>query len=219
MNFLPGWYPSTALGAKLSVISFFGSSTAAGNAGTTSITAPSSILPGDLMVLSNTSSAGSAAAVVPSGFTQVNTGIVGGTRMVTSYKIADGTEGGSSLTGMTADTSWQACLYVFRGNVAIKTITAASVNGEATAGDPVTQTVTASGGTPPLVVFGTYRGSTPAARSFSPAADGSIANGAPFAGTLSLAYKIYNTSPADVSIDMTDEGIANLMQSFYLACT
>lgn len=205
--------------AVLTTLSLFGSATGSAGATTTAVTAPASIVAGDLMVFTNAASSGAApTTVIPSGFTQVREDTVSATKMVASYKIANGTEGGVSQAGMAATVSWQACLYVFRGDIAITGVVVGSSAGQATAGDPTLTTLTASGGTPPLVGLGAFRGSTPAARTFT-ANDGSIANAAPNANVHSLFYKIYNTSPANISVDMTDEGLTNLMQSWYLQCT
>jgi hypothetical protein len=113
-------------------------------------------------------------------------------------------------------------LVVFRGNVPIAVATPNTWGHEITANNPVAQSVTASGGTPPLVVFGGYRSNSAAVdpRTFtvggSPAKDGEVAS----TSNLSyLAWKIYNSSPADVSVDMDDEGGTNMLQSGYIACT
>ena len=104
-------------------------------------------------------------------------------------------------------------LLVFRGNKAASSLNVASVNSEATAGNPTSQTVTSSGGTPPLVVLGGYGADTTLTpRTFSPAKDGEV-NSSIYAY---LAWKIYNSSPANVSIDMDDNGGANILQSCYI---
>ena len=103
---------------------------------------------------------------------------------------------------------------VFAGISAISTINVSStVNSEGTTGDPASQSVTASGGTAPLIVFGcsgstSQLGTLP---TFSPAKDASVGSNA----FNDLAYKIYNSSPQDTTIDKGDDG-ANALQSFYL---
>jgi hypothetical protein len=105
-------------------------------------------------------------------------------------------------------------IAVFRGSTAASSVTVASVNAEVSSGDPAAQTVTASAGTTPLVVIGAY--STIFAsvdpRTFAPTKDGEIAVGT----AAYLAYKLYNSTPADVSIDMDDEASDNALQSCYL---
>ena len=89
--------------------------------------------------------------------------------------------------------------------------------GETTDGNPSAQVVGASSGTPPLIVIGAY-GTTGTVdpRTFSTTKDGEITADS---FNAYLAYKIYNSSPQDSSIDMDDEGDANILQSCYLACS
>lgn len=188
------------------------------------ITAPVGIQAGDLIVMLDSPSALGIppTAVVPTGFTSiVNTSAtIGGTvgmRMICSYKIAVGTEGGTSITGMDGSTADDKVILVFRGNIPITTITPADTDGAMIGTDPVAQTVTASGGASPLIVFGAYSSTnTIDPRTFTVAGvaakDGEV-NSSNFNY---LAWKIYNSAPADVVIDMDDEGTAMGMQSFYL---
>lgn len=182
------------------------------------ITGPSGIQAGDLLVLLDraTNVIGTPATVVPSGFTSIVNTTSANVRQIASYKIADGTEASASLTGMNGDVINAKALYVFRGNVAISAVNVSTPNSEATDGNPASQSVTASGGTPPLIVLGCY-GSSGAVdpRTFSTTKDGEINPST----ALYLAYKIYNVSPADTSIDMDDEGVNNILQSFYIECS
>lgn len=79
-------------------------------------------------------------------------------------------------------------------------------------GNPAPQVITASSGTPPLVVIGCFgvRGGI-SGWSFSPTQDGSITF-----NDIAMAHKIYNSSPADVTIDMADLGNVNTLISCYL---
>jgi len=93
---------------------------------------------------------------------------------------------------------------------------------EFTSGNPAAQTVNASGGAPPLIVLGCYVAAINAVnpRTFNPAKDGEIqATAVDGPEDLWLAYKIYNSSPADVAIDMDDEGLFNALVSCYIQCT
>lgn len=186
----------------------------------TTITAPSSIDSGDLLVLLDSSvDFSTPSTVIPSGFTSIGNISSAQARQIASYKIADGSEDSASLTGMsTSFAEVRKALYQFRGSSAIGSVTVASVNGQATDSNPTSQSVTASGGTPPLIVFGCYGDDGSGSidpRTFSPAKDGEITPN----NRLYLAYKIYNSSPADVSVDMDDEGTQNLLQSFYIECS
>jgi hypothetical protein len=189
----------------------------------TTITAPADIIEGDMLVLLDSAGNVLAAApstVVPSGFTSIvnTTGSDGGVtnyRQIASYKLADGSEASSSLTGMASNAGIvRKVLLVFRPDVPASTLTPADPDGQATTGNPTSQTVTASGGTPPLGVFGCYGsdGTAISPRTMSPAKDGEVnsTTGCYF------AWKIYNTSPAAVSVDMDDEGSMNILQSFYV---
>lgn len=218
MNFLPGWCPSAAFAAaQLTTLSEQASATSTSS----SVTGPASIAEGDLLVLLDRaqSSISVPAKVIPSGFTEIadtNDGIY--TRQVASYKIADGSEASASLTGMNGAVSNDKALYVFRGDVAITSVNVSTPNAEITSIDPAQQTVSASGGTAPLVVlacYGTYFLYAISPRTFSPAKDGEINSGT----DLYLAYKIYNSSPSDVTVDMDDEGFYNTLQSFYIECS
>ena len=207
--------------ARVTTLSLFGSATAFGP----TVTAPASILAGDFMILADYAynNDNLPTNVVPSGFTQiVTTGFepADGARVTTSYKIATGSEGSTSITGMNNESEGK-CLYVFRGNAPITSVSVSTPNAQGTGGDPTAQSVLAGSGTPPLIVFGVYYCSTTdgqnplTPRSFSPAKDGEISNTT--VQQLYLAYKIYNSSPQNTSIDMTDfppAGI-NTLQSFY----
>ena len=104
-------------------------------------------------------------------------------------------------------------LLVFRPDAPITTAAHADPDQFTGNGIPAAQTVTASGGTPPLIVFGAYSSSgTINPRTMSPAKNGEVANGT----TRYIAWKIYNSSPANVSVDMDDEGDGNTLQSCYI---
>lgn len=185
------------------------------------ITGPASITAGDLLVLWDmaTNAATLPTSVIPTGFTSIVDFTVGSVRKgIASYKIANGSEASASLTGMNGNTTNDKALYVVQGNQAIASATPTDVGSEGTTGNPVAQTVTSGSGAAPLIVFGCYGSSgiiDP--RTFTVggvgAKDGEINPDT----DLYLAYKIYNSSPADVVVDMDDEG-TNIMASFYIAC-
>ncbi len=208
--------------------------------GSTTLTLPAGIQAGDLIVVLDVVMGNTVpSAVTPSGFTlALNTSFSNTTsvRSVLLYKIAAGTESSTNITLMTArvddngDPPVQGeCAVriaaVFRGSSAITGVTVASTNAQGTSGNPTAQTVTASGGTPPLIVFGVYEDAVVnngeiagavGTRTMSPAKDAEITT----ASTgVYLAYKIYNETPVDVSVDMNDEGNVNMLQSLYMALT
>jgi hypothetical protein len=192
-------------------LSFFASATATSGA---TITAPASINAGDLIVLidwGGMASGSPPTAVTPSGFTKdhdsVNSALNNDCRLIISRKIAAGTEGGTSITGMSADSNIRKIMMVFRGSSAIATATPSSFfDSGFTNGDPSAQTVTASGGTPPLVAIG----ATMCRDTANPTITMTPNDGTVSAGTrLRAGYKIYNASPANVSVDMADAGDSN----------
>lgn len=179
------------------------------------ITAPASIDSGDLLVLLDFAegSGSTPTTVLASGFSSLSNTAFNKKKAILSYKIADGTEDGATLTGMNGATSNQKALFQFRPDNPISTVTPSAGDAEGTNGSPASQSIPASGGSVPLVALAAY--STDGAvdpRTFSPAKDGELN-----ATTLSyLAYKIYNSSPADITVNMDDEGGTNILQSIYL---
>jgi hypothetical protein len=196
-------------------ISLFASATSTA----ATINFPASIIAGDLIVLLDfaADAASIPTEVVPTNFTQIGTSLaLANRRQVASYKLALGTESGA-LTGMDGNASDQKAMYVFRLNNIATSLTVSTPNAQAAATDPTAQNVAASGGVAPLVVFGCYSCAAGAVdpRTFTVGGVGAK-DGEINASTLAyLAYKIYNTSPADVSVDMADEG-TNYLKSFYI---
>jgi hypothetical protein len=200
--------------APLTSISVFSSATSTA----TTITAPANINAGDLLVLLDRAEnlgVDPPTLVTPTGFTSIgNITTYLYSMQNLSYKLAVGTEGNATITGMSGDNYARKALYVFRGDVAAGTITVMSYNGEATNFEPSSQTVTASSGTYPLVVIGAYSTFNTALspRTFSPAKDNEITP----VNDFYLAYRIYNSSPANTSVGMEDEGDENMLQSCYI---
>jgi hypothetical protein len=148
---------------------------------------------------------------VPSGFTSIlyqSHETV--RRTICSFKIADGTEAGTSITGMDGTSADAKIMAVFSTSGASSAI-AYDVAFESTDGDPTAQTINASGGSAPLVVIGFVRQVTTTSQSMSPAQDGTVGSGQNVG-----YYKIYNSSPADVTFDCGDGGNANALMSFYI---
>lgn len=200
----------------------------------TTITVPSvgrPPVPGDLIVYGATiQQSGTTAPTVPTGFTAITslgyetgaTDILG----CLAYKIADGTEGGAVLTGDSGGAATRVKgIAVFHSDAG--PITAVSVAGkhdEGTSGDPAAQVIDASGQAVPLIALALYAWGNgtvaTAAASMSPAETGSIddINADASGQKLKLKYKIYNSSPADVTVDMADAGL-NVLISCRLGLT
>lgn len=198
-------YGAGAPADPVTSLAFHDSATASG---TGTLTVPATVQAGDIICVKEN---GSSVNAAPSGYT-----ILANTAgIVLSYKIATGADASATVpSGSSLVAGTRRELLVFRGDVPANTVTGhdpAAIN-EATA-NPASQTVNASGGTPPLIVLASYN-STGAVdpRSFSPAKDAEVNTDT----TSYFAYKIYNSSPADVTVDMDDEGSTNKLASGYI---
>ena len=181
------------------------------------ITAPASINAGDLLVLvqraRNTS--GAPSDVTPTGFTDIPTSLTGtNTRISCKYKIADGTEDSSTITGMNGDNQNAKVLLQYRANIPLTALSASSLIGVITDANPAVQTLTASGGTG--IVLGITSASAQTAIttdtiSITPDHDINTAS-----SILIVDDYIQASSPADYTWDMGDEGNRNGLVGFYL---
>ncbi|MFM7796261.1 MAG: hypothetical protein ACKO7N_05795 [Candidatus Nitrosotenuis sp.] len=196
---------------------------------TQSVTLPSAMNGQDLLILysraTGVADAGPPNDTTPSGWTKITTvttsrtvsSVVTDRRHSMYYRLAAGTFGSSSSTASTSVSAFDASLggyenlvYTFRGDIAPTTITSFSVGTTGTNANPAALTVAGSTNSVPMVILAGY--SADAAvdpRTFT--VGGSAAKDAELSLVTSfyLAYKIYNSSPADVSIDMDDEGAHN----------
>jgi hypothetical protein len=185
---------------------------------TASITQPVGIQAGDLIIFANlATNSPPPAATVPSGYTQLLTISNSASRVVLSYKIADGTEGGNNVTGMTTPGGVRGGIVVYRPNRSIVSVSGSDPALEITSGNPVSQTVNASVAIPPVIIIGLYWALSGAIdpRTMSPAKDGEVNAGT----TFYLAWKLYASSPQDTSVDMDDEGFSNIVFSAYVEVT
>lgn len=193
-------------------IAFFASATSTAS----TITLPASIDAGDLILLlqESNSSTVTVTPVTPTGFTNlvninIAFGFTGEIRVMVDYKLADGTETGS-ITGMNSSTN-NKILAIFRRSPAASALSFSTPTTQTTSGDPTSQNIAASGGTVPLIgIGGFYSSGGLIGKSFSPAADASIAVGT----GLNFDYKIYNSSPVNITIDEADGG-TNALVGFY----
>lgn len=186
---------------------------------------PASIAEGDLALyldVENIAVLAVPAAVTPSGFTLIRTDTASagyGARVTSSYKLLVGTEGGTSIAGISFNTLSDKIILVFRPSSVISDVTVNSLNGQAIATTPTNQSLTMSNA-PSLPVIGiaTYGG------------DGAVTTRGDSAATMVevsssssgyAKYVIYNkgASPVDSTISMNDTGVQNCMQSFYLTFT
>jgi len=171
---------------------------------------------GDLIVLLDRAEGMSVpTTAVPTNFVSiVNSNDGAYFRQIMSYKIATGSEGGTSLTGMVGSDYTYKGIWTFTGDIAITGVTALSAVGQSTDGNPSVQTVTSGSGVAPLLVFGaatSYKDNT-AVLSMTPTEDAVLSPDSSW----QFGYKIYNSSPSNVSVDMADAGYENCLQSCYL---
>jgi len=199
-----------------------------------SITVPASVQQGDLLVLAdwadNDDGTTIPTDVVPSGWTGVaeegaSSNVVDpyAARFRLSAKIAGPSDASASVTGMNDDQELK-IIVVFRPSRALASISPLGAVGVMSGeSNPSGDDIAALGGSAPLVVIGAFAalGSAGApnlsSRSLS-ASDGEqtaviVAETAP---RMYLAWKIYNTAPANVSIDIGDEGFLNTYAGAYI---
>jgi hypothetical protein len=178
------------------------------------LTIPASAQIGDIAVYVNraTSTLITPSAVIPSGWTTVsNLAAATYTRSIIAYKILASGEPGSNITviNTTYNTS---IMFIFRPNTTISSLSYASLNNQIVNTDPTAQTVTAQ--TKPYIVIGAC-GST-ATCTFTNAwyTATQIINAS--SSYVRFGYLIFNDSPSNVTVDMTDYGNRNALQSFAL---
>lgn len=187
----------------------------------TTISVPAAAIAGDWAILFDTASnktGSSVSTAVPSGWTSLADGFVSSGRSIRSTVSHRKLTGGGTVTGMTGDLKSKVML-VFRPSTSILTTVPSTWNNEATAGDPSSQTVTASGVTTPLIVFAVAAATSSSAPSFStetPAMTNITTAQNPLA--MRIGYTIYNSSPSNQSIDMGDSSV-NVLQSGYVRFT
>lgn len=221
MSFIINPYVFAA--AAASSITMVASNTFAGTT-TATITLPADIQSGDLIALYDFSDGAlngvAPSLVTPTGFTSVGSTTGNLRRSAISYKVAAGTEGGTSITGMGgADNDQIKIVLVFRGSSVITAASSFDYAGQHTSGTPTTQTVDANAGTPPLIILAAYGdvggSGVVNVRGFSTTKDGEVASGT----KVYFAWKAYITSPASTAITMNDEGNDNVMNSCYIQVT
>lgn len=184
------------------------------------LTLPSSIQPGDLVVVMMAMGAfdGSepTGGNLPSGWTDVAKIRAGASAVRSFYRIATSETAGSIVTGFSTVPEAQAfivCLVFRFGASAISLANFYSHSGQITNSNPPTMTVTSGSGAAPLIVLAIARNPSGSGFStFNPSPDGGVISGSAYI----YAYKIFNSAPVDVVIDTPDGGTANILQSFYI---
>lgn len=198
-------------------LSFFASNTSTAE----TITIPAGAATGDVMVLVQRAKGASAAPsdVTPSGWTDVGATVnvfqegAVDVRVSHKYKIATSSDAGATVTGMNGGDRDHKIILVFRPTDAASAVAPQDLAGEIVSGDPSAQICNASSGATPLLVIASFGegGGQQTGVSFSPSEDGIVTN-----IDIDAYFKIYNSSPADVSLDLGDGGTGNSLCSFYL---
>lgn len=180
---------------------------------------------GDLLVLFDWGEDGSTPAeVVPTDFTKAygfSSGTAPRPRGVISFRAVGPGEGatlsGSTITGVNGGTSNWKALQLFRDSAGAISSVQVAVSSPATntaTGDPADIVVPANGQpSPGIIVASYYAGSgTVSPRTMSPAKTGEQT----VDGDTYCAWKLYDSSPADVTVGMDDEGSLNIVGGAYL---
>jgi hypothetical protein len=146
-------------------------------------------------------------AVVPSGFTQIQTSTLTtpNCRGIAAYKVFNGSESGSTLTGLTSDTRMTKTLLVFRPNGVITSVTASTWTGSIDVGDPSSQLISASGQAVPLIRIAGASSNVTTNPTLTGTFDGTVTQGTG-SGRQVVGYKIQNSSPSNNTVDMNDVG-------------
>jgi hypothetical protein len=201
----------------------------------TTITIPATAQAGDIAIFWD------AAADSTSFSTPINTSISGWTKVISQYfntgaggsgdqqqqqvfiKILTSGDVGSTITGSSVNTATGArrkIIAVFRGtsisaNSSINNYTFNGFTSEYSSATPANKTITSSSGKTPSIAIALYRiGGSPSTYSFSPTQDGSQNGGL---DTTLMYWKMYNSSPSNITIGMTDGGNLNYLGGFYLS--
>jgi hypothetical protein len=217
-NFLPGMSGVAGTLNEQLTFSYFDSV-----GGTADVVVPSGVAADDILIFYQNSyqNAGTPTDVTASGFTDVSNLTLGGTtnaRFKVSYKRAVGTEGGTTLSPVVGAQGNRRRLLVLRPNRPYSSLTVGGLNEVLTASDPSSQTILSGAQAAPVIAIGCAgrdgSGANPPSASMSPSEDG-IANAASNTQA-AIYYKIFNSSPANVTFDMGDDGAYNGLASFYM---
>jgi hypothetical protein len=189
---------------------------------TTSTIATGTVAVGDLLILIDyciSQNTTIPTTVVPSGYTVLNnygavTGSGTSTRTIVSYRFSTVTTT-TTLTGM-SDFGQRKTLLVFNGGGS--TATAFDFQNVSNTADPASITTTSGSGSVPLIVIANYQTNTSGTvntPTFSPTEDGTVTNGT----AQTVKYKIYTSSPSNVTADSGDGGSYNINGVGYIQIT
>jgi hypothetical protein len=219
VSFLPGHFPAgaSAFVEKLTTLSYI---QAFGGTGT-SVAAPSDVREGDLIIFINIGGEyGETQATVPTGFTLIqNRWGSGNAAFNVSGKIAETSDAGSTLNGLTASDFRQILGLHYRGNSKLRSFSSAQDAGYSeTSGNPGGHTISSSSGTLPTIMFGiSWTSGSDAILEIDGSTSDLISVNAP----LKMGHRIYNIgdTPDDHFVDAGDAGGFNQLLGFYLNFT
>ena len=183
-------------------------------AGGATLTIPSTVIYGDLLLIFDKAinSTGEPTTVIPSGFTQISYGFNDVRKHIISYKIADNSDANRIVSTLDGTATEGSGLFVFRPSSPISSIEILGLNEVQTDGDPSSQTLNISSEINPLIVIGAFGQQTSTSATFTPTQDGELS----ILTSNRFRYKIYNTSPSNVTVDEGDGGLSNYLASFYI---
>lgn len=192
------------------------------SASTGTLAMPDGVAAGDLLVCSYRYVGNSAPPeTVPDGWTEIGSFLLGESpvRHTELYRIATGTE--APMPSLSGSIGARRVIAAFHGNKKISVVTPSGFTHEATSTNPGSQVQEVATDSIPLpaIVFGAWWNenlSTVNPRTMSPAKDQEISigtNGGWF------GWKIFEVgdTPADVTVDMDDEGSENTLMSYTLS--
>lgn len=197
----------------LSSISYVGTA----ESGSSSITIPVAAQEGDIAVLYEYASGGAGSLpslVTPSGWVNRTNDVIGTQRAAVFTKALVGGDPGASIAGTSGSDDNKKMMVVFRPNGPITLATYSTFTSEFTNLNPSAQVISAAGQSAPLIVLGGCGViGSPVFGTLSPAFDAQIV---PSHDRLRIGYKLYDSSPADHSIDMNDLGSSNSLWGGYI---
>lgn len=218
--------PPAGFMPALTSVSFYNSATDPGNA-TGSLSLPVGVRSGDVVILiarDEYTSSPAPSVGLPSGYTQIGTFEIGWSRYIYSWRVLS--SGETTIPEYTNSPNPKAhttrIAFVFRPNFTPKAVSSSGFQSEATNNNPASQVIASGSGSTPLVAIATWcndNGLAVSPRTSSPSMDGEVAFPGGNGNWFYAGYKIYNSSPANITVDMDDEGFENNLASFYVSFT
>jgi hypothetical protein len=196
------------------------------NVQSNTITIPSGVMKGDLLVLLDfvKRESGSVTTLVPSGFTQIAANDMNitpdGWGMAASYKIATDGDADTVVAGMNSDIE-RKLMTVFRGDRPINKVTVGGALMRAYRTGTITDTIAGSASVAPSVVLG-FLGNSGSSPDLTASPRDNWITGTGTSGgephTAWLAWKIYNSAPANMSVRAFTYDLANFQGGCHISC-